>query len=753
MADKKEVKETRSYILSATLVHASGARDIAVESNNRILVAEANTGTVRVWDKKDPVGWNVTPMTEGNPKLHNGLCMVVASLKDAKGLPSMTYVSGGGDKRAILFSANGIRLGELSGHTNAVHSVSVSSTGLVITGSWDGITREWSGTQKVFQYPAHKNSAVVLGLPTGEIITAGGEGDICIYKNRALVKKVKGAHGHVVRKVVRHPLGFATCANDGTVKVWSNTGDLLIQFVAYGEDTKFVYGLCAVPKTNELVTCDDGSNVKIWSADGKLIQTIIHPAIVRSVQALPNGDIVTAGSDGFARIFTRSTNRTATSQEVQAFEDAAKKDMQEIDLKGLPTEEALMKPGEKDGQVGIFNVQGKAMVYRWNADAFKWDCVGQAMGSGKRKPKAKKTVLNGKEYDHVTKVFITNEHSVMLGWNVDDDPRDVVENFSRLYNLTDDLSHQVYQFVAPKTDPALIRARKDRERIQARERATKHVPNWQKFGMRMFPSTTNVAAMKKRLQKALNAGTAVESDKQAFLLLMSNIENTSKYHTSPFTGGEHKVVLKMVDEFKDKDLLATLDCLRILMQHAAAVSALSGDLKVRKLLLDSLRASGSSKSMLTLTMRVLANLVARRPRTELERKNGIVAADIEKFILDAVSLTGRCVDKKAPASVQVSASVFLANVICWMGSNKIDAMKIVKAVVDIIVPTLKNPGGNAGSNYYYLVAIASAARLNEKALEYIAPLVKIVPEVFSQLPTQTDAVQEAYSDFKKTFSI
>eukprot|EP00466_Bigelowiella_natans_P012308 jgi/Bigna1/128880/aug1.7_g3588 len=199
-ANEEKTDEVSPYILSATLPHGSGAREIAVESNNRLLVAEANTGSVRVWEKNHQ-GWELKPMSSGKEKLHQGLCMVVSALADAKGYPTNTYFSGGGDKRAVLFQADGKRIAELSGHTNAVHSVSVTHDGNLLTGCWDGIAREWNSEGKcVFKYPPHKNSAVVLGLPSGEVVTAGGEGDVCVYKNRTLVKKQASAHAHVVSK-------------------------------------------------------------------------------------------------------------------------------------------------------------------------------------------------------------------------------------------------------------------------------------------------------------------------------------------------------------------------------------------------------------------------------------------------------------------------------------------------------------------------------------------------------------------------
>jgi hypothetical protein len=53
--------------------------------------------------------------------------------------------------------------------------------------------------------------------------------------------------------------------------------------------------------------------VRVWSADGQtLVDTLQHPAPVRAVKILPNGDIITACADKVARIFTRQHTRFAS---------------------------------------------------------------------------------------------------------------------------------------------------------------------------------------------------------------------------------------------------------------------------------------------------------------------------------------------------------------------------------------------------------------------------------------------------------
>uniref|UniRef100_A0A7S2XH73 PUL domain-containing protein n=1 Tax=Lotharella oceanica TaxID=641309 RepID=A0A7S2XH73_9EUKA len=381
----------------------------------------------------------------------------------------------------------------------------------------------------------------------------------------------------------------------------------------------------------------------------------------------------------------------------------------------------------------------------------KWVCVGQAMGSGRGKPKPKKTELDGKMYDHVTKVFITEQHSVMLGWNEDDDPQDVVDSFAALYSLTEDLKYQVFEFVKPKTNPNAIAARKEREKREKLAAAMRHVPNWEKFGFQLFADTSKLGPMRKRLQKTLDAkADATATEKKGFALMMSNLENTSQYHSSKFTADERSFIVSAL-QWKGKDLLPVLDALRVLMQHADAVKTLSEDSKVRELLLAHLNDPAATKHQLMLSLRVLANLVARRPRADKERKHGEAPQDVVQFITSAVAGSTRCVDTKADLPVRTAATVFLSNVICWIGMNKVKADALTKSIVDICIPALLAGGGKSNMIYYLLVATASAARLKPEIKAYIAPKVTGVPAAVKGALTQS--VVEALADFRKVFGV
>lgn len=56
-----------------------------------------------------------------------------------------------------------------------------------------------------------------------------------------------------------------------------------------------------------------------WVVDGVCVQSIEHPGCVWDVKFLENGDIVTACSDGVARVWTAHKNLIAETQELEGY--------------------------------------------------------------------------------------------------------------------------------------------------------------------------------------------------------------------------------------------------------------------------------------------------------------------------------------------------------------------------------------------------------------------------------------------------
>lgn len=412
----------------------------------------------------------------------------------------------------------------LSDHGGPVNSISsLHPSRLVVTGSWDGIVRVWHGSELVgkFDKLGHEHGTEVLGLESGPIVTASTTKHIVIIDEHGKVlQRIANAHGAPIRKLVTHPLGFASAANDGVVKVWTADGQLVQTIdAATNSEVKFLYGLCFISSDHplsagvdldrtRLVTSGEDGYVRVFDAAGKLVQELIHPGPVRSVHPLGlEGDFLTACADKKVRIFTRAANRFATEKERSEFKEMGQlvkaSGMKALDTSTLENETALATPGTKNGQVKVLNISGRPVpiAYQWSADLQEWIEIGEAMGaSGSNGPTKAKSKIDGVEYDFVSDVWLDEQNKVQLGFNADDDPEEVTTRFCSLYQIPSDMRQQILEFITPKVDMAAVIRRKELAAQPTNRIVLHQVPSWTSGSFETYPQA-NLQAMEKKINE------------------------------------------------------------------------------------------------------------------------------------------------------------------------------------------------------------------------------------------------------------
>eukprot|EP00494_Astrolonche_serrata_P028399 UN28665 len=251
-------------------------------------------------------------------------------------------------------------------------------------------------------------------------------------------------------------MGFASCANDGYIRIWSSEGQKLVEILGHPEQTNcpsFIYSIAVLPGNKLASTGEDGS-IKIWTLDGKKYQTIDLPAVCRDLCVLPNGDLVTATTEGVVRIWTTDVKRVADKKDIESFEELVKatqsgKKMEGIDESQIKDISVLSKPGNQ-GQVVIVRTDKGPTVFQFNDNT--WHEIGLAMGAAGAS--GKKVVIDGVEFDHSTDIWLNEQDQVKLGFNREDDPKDVMEAFCAKYGLVDDdHKRQILQHIEAHTDP------------------------------------------------------------------------------------------------------------------------------------------------------------------------------------------------------------------------------------------------------------------------------------------------------------
>lgn len=231
---KQKTEHLKDFEICAELQgHKKGVRDVAVFDDNLIATCE-EYGTVHLWQRCAPNQFKEVSNSAFPRTMHNCLTYCITSIH-GEHFATPTFASGGRDKVARVWTADGKTFSPLAGHEADVNSISQTASGDIITGSWDGTARVWSKGKcvKVLGGPEqHQYAVVVCGLSTGEIVTGSANGSLHIWSADGTLKKsVVKAHGHAVKAIVPHPLGFATCGNDGVINIWTNQGEVVVRIV------------------------------------------------------------------------------------------------------------------------------------------------------------------------------------------------------------------------------------------------------------------------------------------------------------------------------------------------------------------------------------------------------------------------------------------------------------------------------------------------------------------------------------------
>ncbi|KAI8340823.1 PLAA family ubiquitin binding-domain-containing protein [Chlamydoabsidia padenii] len=304
----------------------------------------------------------------------------------------------------------------------------MTPNGDIISGSWDKKAIVWKNYQQAYVLEGHTAAVLgVLGVDNDVVLTASADKTIRLWQNGKETKVFKG-HTDVVRGLTLVAgVGFASCSNDGTIRVWNMAGDCLQEL--YGH-TSFVYSIATL-STGELVSSGEDLTVRIWR-DAECVQTLQQPCIsVWSVACLPNNDIV--------ELDDQLANQAIPSNQLG-----------DVNKDNLPGSEALLQPGNKEGQVTMVNVNGIVEAHQWDSTSNTWQKIGEVVGGV---GSGKKQFHDGKEYDHVFDIDIGGGPNGMLKlpYNLNQNPYDAAQKFLLANELSPMYVDQIVDFITKNT--------------------------------------------------------------------------------------------------------------------------------------------------------------------------------------------------------------------------------------------------------------------------------------------------------------
>ncbi|KAJ7399292.1 Phospholipase A-2-activating protein [Pitangus sulphuratus] len=357
-------------------------------------------------------------------------CSLLGHGQDVRGLAHGLFLEGGfvsvsRDRTARLWAPDGLNRGFTEMHCMSGHSNFVSCVCIIPPSDL---------------------------YPRGLIATGGNDHNICIFTvdSTAPLYILKGhkntGHEDCVRGLaILSETEFLSCANDASVRRWHISGECLQ--VYYGH-TNYIYSISVFPQ------CKD---FKVFFCNSTLKMRLNTLMEFRGIDMEWSNRV----GDGIIRVFTESLERTASAEEIQAFEnelsqasiDPKTGDLGDINADDLPGREHLKDPGTRDGQTRLIKDNGKVEAYQWSVSEGRWIKIGDVVGSsGATQQTSGKVLFEGKEYDYVFTIDVNeNGPSYKLPYNITDDPWLSAYNFLQKNDLNPMFLDQVAKFIMDNT--------------------------------------------------------------------------------------------------------------------------------------------------------------------------------------------------------------------------------------------------------------------------------------------------------------
>uniref|UniRef100_A0A2K6F8S3 Phospholipase A2 activating protein n=1 Tax=Propithecus coquereli TaxID=379532 RepID=A0A2K6F8S3_PROCO len=314
-------------------------------------VSVSRDRTTRLWAPDSPNrGFTEMHCMSGHSNFVSCVCIIPSSDMYPHGL----IATGGNDHNICIFSLDSpVPLYILKGHKNTVCSLSSGKFGTLLSGSWDTTAKVWLNDKCMMTLQGHTAAvwAVKILPEQGLMLTGSADRTIKLWKAGRCERTFSGHEDCVRGLAILSETEFLSCANDASIRRWQITGECLE--VYYGH-TNYIYSISVFPNCKDFVTTAEDRSLRIWK-HGECAQTIRLPAqSIWCCCVLDNGDIVVGASDGIIRVFTESEDRTASAEEIKAFEkelsqatiDSKTGDLGDINAEQLPGREHLNEPGK-----------------------------------------------------------------------------------------------------------------------------------------------------------------------------------------------------------------------------------------------------------------------------------------------------------------------------------------------------------------------------------------------------------------------
>ena len=353
-----------------------------------------------------------------------------------------------------------IPLAVMEGHKYQVTGLACAPlTGEIVSASLDTTLRVWKDGCCAMILEGHDGPVLCVTRVEDSSVFVSGSGDSTLrvwdlsIDGGTCVSTMQG-HTDTVRSVACVPgIGIISGSHDTTARVWTIDGCCVQELEGH---TALIYSVSVNSEGTLVASGSEDTTVRIWNLDGTCLQVIEHPGCVWGTCFLPNGDLVTACSDGVARVWSQDGSRQAPADVCATFESSleeykgslkAGSDGNNGQNVPLQPKSALDTQGTQDGQTLLIDEGDTGMVYSWNQNEMRWEKVGEILsGPGAEAGQAPST-------DFVFDVDIADGMPPLrLAANAGDNAYAIADSFIIENNLPTSYREQIVEFLVKNTN-------------------------------------------------------------------------------------------------------------------------------------------------------------------------------------------------------------------------------------------------------------------------------------------------------------
>ncbi|GFQ69520.1 phospholipase A-2-activating protein [Trichonephila clavata] len=294
-------------------IYRSNAEDIRVVKSayypSGAFITGSSDTLVKLWVPSDDGEYRVEHEFIGAKKFIASLCSVPPSVLYPKGL----ILAGSNDCAIYGFTLQSKEpVLKLLGHSNTVCTLS-AGFGLVVSGSWDGTARVWSGEQCIAVLEGHNQSVWAAEVcPLKNIVTGSADNTLRIWCDGICENILEGHRAGVRGLVVTKDLTILSCSDDTTVRLWNMEGICLNIFLGH---ERCIYSITLLNNGIDFATCGEDESIIIWEKRDISLRVRIPSIIPMSISCLKNDNLIVSCSDGSVCVLEKvpeATNQTDT---------------------------------------------------------------------------------------------------------------------------------------------------------------------------------------------------------------------------------------------------------------------------------------------------------------------------------------------------------------------------------------------------------------------------------------------------------